>query len=121
MENIKYPSDFILRVANITDKDGQQIPLNGIRIDFSFKGEGVEVYNAVWDGFNSQNNVNTKTEYDSTLGRDVLMVIFEDYKIYGDIKMKIDTQVENDKFNDNRWNLFGCYKNANIKITKCDI
>lgn len=121
MENIKYPSDFLLRVANITDKDGNPIPLDAIRIDFKFKGEGTEVYEATWDGFDSGNNKNTYSEYDETLGRDVLFVIFEDYKIYGDIKMKIDTSVENDKFKDNRWNLFGCYKNANIKISKCDI
>ncbi len=90
METVKYPSDFILKISSIKNKEGEELDLDTdkINISFTFKGDGPELYEAFYGGIDGENK-NCYTEYiDVDDGGDqvrkkVLFVKFENYNIFG--------------------------------------
>lgn len=110
---IKYPSDFKVRINSITGKNGDPIPPEDIYMTITYRDKSGRTYDAVWDSSGAETKNVIRNSEDQ-----LLYVIFEDYQLKGDLEWKIDTRVGDEDFNDNKWNVYGSYKPAKITIVE---
>ena len=113
---IKYPSDFKVRINSITGKNGDPISPDDIYMAITYRDKSGRTYDAVWDpdGVDTKNIVKHNDD-------GLLYVIFENYQLKGDLEWKIDTRVSGesaDDFSDGKWNVYGSYKPAKITIVE---
>ena len=112
---IKYPSDFKVRINSITGKNGDPISPDDIYMAITYRDKSGRTYDAVWDPAGIETK-NVERHQDD----DLLYVIFENYQLKGDLEWKIDTRLVDGygDFSDGKWNVYGSYKPAKITIVE---
>ena len=117
---IIYPSEIKIRISNLTDADGNIIPIEEypyMKFIFAdqFNGQHICIYDP--DGTDSVGTKIVTTENPETGEiESYLYVTITDYKLKGELKYKVGIKIDDEAFSDGKWRWYGEFVSLGVKV-----
>ena len=120
MAEIIYPSQIKIKISNLTDADGNIIPIEEYPymkfiIADQFNGQHICIYDP--SGTDSTGTkVVTTEDPESGETETFLYVTVTDYKLKGELKYKVGIRIDDEAFEDSKWRWYGEFVDLGAKV-----
>ena len=117
---IIYPSEIKIKISNLTDADGNIIPIEEYPyMKFIFADQFNGLAECIYDptGIDSKGTkVVTTEDPDTGETETYLYVTVTDYKLKGELKYKVGIRIDDEAFADGKWRWYGEFVELGAKV-----